>query len=127
MRCRDIEKRARRHRVRNSNSIDTKRGHLREIALYQLFVGIFAVCLVRPEGAVSNATNKERLTARRKKLALDHSSVGGLPQPGIRRQNRLKTAARHIRVGSAASGSGEDQRGTVLIQSDPIDPADFAT
>src|SRR5215813_11053548 len=59
VRCRDVEKRARRHRVRNSNSIDAQRGHLREIAINELIVGKLAAGLVRPERTIGDATNKE--------------------------------------------------------------------
>jgi len=72
---RDVEKRARRHRVRDPNGIDSERGHLGEITLYRPVIGILVTRLVWPERAISNATHKEGLAVRRKKLAVDQNST----------------------------------------------------
>src|SRR5215467_419092 len=81
---RDVEKRARRHRMRDPNGIDSERGHLGEITLNQPIVGIFATSRIRTEGAVSNAAHKERLTVHRKKLTVNRSSVERRSQHRIR-------------------------------------------
>lgn len=56
-----IEKRARRHRMWNPNSVDAKSRHLGKIALYQLIICILAAALVRPERAVGDAAHEEGL------------------------------------------------------------------
>jgi hypothetical protein len=73
--CRDIEKRARRHSVRNTHRIDAQFRHLGEITFDQPVVGIFATALVGPEGAISDATNKVYFSIRRQKLAVDSYTV----------------------------------------------------
>ena len=72
---RRIEKRSRRHRVRDPDGIHPERRHLGEIALDQPIVGIFAACLIRAERTISDAAHKEGFTARRKRLAVDRSPV----------------------------------------------------
>src|SRR5215831_14449910 len=117
MRCRNVEKRARWHRVRDPNGIDSERGHLREIALYQPVVGIFVTSRVRPERAISYAARKEGLAVRGKKLTVDGNSFERFPQPLVPHQNGLETAGHNVRMGAASSDSDRGQGRVVTSES----------
>src|SRR5215472_6561868 len=126
MRCRNVEKRARWHRVRDPNGIDSERGHLREIALYQPVVGIFVTSRVRPERAISYAARKKGLAVRGKKLAVDGNSFERFPQRLVPHQKRAGNRRPQRSNGRPSSDSDRGQGRVVTSESSPVDAVDFA-
>ena len=66
--ARDVEQRARRHRVRDAHRVDSRFGHLREVAIDLCEIGVLILVHIGPERAVCHAADVELLRAREQEL-----------------------------------------------------------
>ena len=65
----DIQQLARRHRVRDADSVEAGAGHLTEVAIDLIEVAVLALLIVGPEGAIGGAAHVQLLRSFEQEFA----------------------------------------------------------